>query len=254
MLSFSEQGHGPALVFLHAYPLDHSMWQTQLEAFSGRYRVVTPDVFGFGGSQPTRPWTMPEMGEALLELLNHLKIDRCTLAGLSMGGYIAIPFALAHPDRIERLVLAHTRARADIEAEKTARNDMIAALRKEGLGSLPDKIIPRLVAATASEDVRKFVRDSIMRGSAEACIHAVTAMRDRVDQTANLDKIPCPTLVITGDADAIIKVEDSKTMAAAIPNGELKIIAGTGHLSNLEDASAFNRVIDDFLKKEFVIG
>jgi 3-oxoadipate enol-lactonase len=250
MLSFSEQGRGPALVFLHAYPLDHSMWQAQLEAFSSRYRVVTPDVFGFGGSQPSRPWTMPEMGEALLELLDHLKIDQCTLAGLSMGGYIAIPFALAHPDRVERLVLAHTRARADIDAEKAARNDMIAALEKEGLGWLPEKIIPRLVAANAAGDVRKFVRDSIMRSTAEACIHAVAAMRDRVDQTANLGKITCPTLVITGDADAIIKVEDSKTLAAAVPNGELKIIAGTGHLSNLEDAAAFNRVIDNFLRRD----
>jgi 3-oxoadipate enol-lactonase len=247
MLSFSEQGRGPALVFLHAYPLDRSMWQAQVEAFSSRYRVVTPDAFGFGGSQPPRPWTMPEMAEALLELLNHLKIDRCTLAGLSMGGYIAIPFALAHADRVDRLILAHTRARADIEAEKAARNDMIAAIKKDGVGSLPDKMIPRLVAPNAAEEVRKFVRDSIIRASAEACIDAVTAMRDRLDQTANLGKITCPTLVISGDADAIIKVEDSKAMAAGIPNSEIEIIPGTGHLSSLEDPAAFNRVIDNFL-------
>jgi 3-oxoadipate enol-lactonase len=250
MLSFSEQGRGPALVFLHAYPLDRSMWQTQVEAFSSRYRVVTPDAFGFGGSQPSRPWTMPEMGDALLELLNHLKIDRCTLAGLSMGGYIAIPFALAHADRIDRLILAHTRARADIEAEKAARNDMVAAIKKDGVGSLPDKMIPRLVAPNAAEEVRKFVRDSIMRASAEACVHAVTAMRDRLDQTEKLGKINCPTLVITGDADAIIKVEESKTMAAAILNSELKILSGTGHLSNLEDAPSFNKVLSDFLRRD----
>jgi 3-oxoadipate enol-lactonase len=249
MLNFSEQGRGPALVFLHAYPLDRSMWQTQVDAFSTRYRVVTPDVFGFGGSQPPRPWTMPEMGEALLELLNHLNIDRCTLAGLSMGGYISIPFALAHADRIDRLILAHTRARADIDAEKAARNDMVAAIKKDGVGALPDKMIPKLLAPNASEEVRQFVRESIMRTSAEACIHAVTAMRDRLDQTANLGKISCPTLVITGDADAIIKVEDSEALAAAITDSELKIIAGTGHLSNLEDPSAFNRAVDEFLRR-----
>jgi pimeloyl-ACP methyl ester carboxylesterase len=163
-----------------------------------------------------------------------------------MGGYISIPFALAHPDRLDRLVLAHTRARADSEAEKATRNDMIAALKKDGAGSLPDKMIPRLVAANAPEEVRKFVRDSIMRTSAEACIHAVTAMRDRVDQTANVSKITCPTLVIAGDADAIIKVEDSENLAAALPNGELKIIAGTGHLSNLENPAAFYQALDEF--------
>lgn len=249
MLSFSEQGHGPALVLLHAYPLDRSMWQTQVEAFSPRYRVVTPDVFGFGGSQPPRPWTMAEMGDALLALLDQLKVEKCTLAGLSMGGYIAIPFTLANPNRVERLVLAHTRARADVETEKTARNDMIAALKKDGIAPLPDKMIPRLLAANASEGVRKVVRDSIERASAEASIHAVTAMRDRVDQTANLTRLACPTLVITGDADAIIKVEDSEKMAAAIPGGELRVISGTGHLSNIENPSAFNQALDQFLRR-----
>ena len=75
--------------------------------------MITPDVIGFGGSQPARPWTMPEMGESSPALLDRLGIEKCTLAGLSMGGYISLPFALAHPDRVERLVLAHTRARAD---------------------------------------------------------------------------------------------------------------------------------------------
>src|SRR5207247_43875 len=132
-------------------------------------------------------------------------------------GYIAIPFTLAHPERVERLVLAHTRARADFDSEKTARNDMIDALKKDGVSILPDRMLPRLLAANASEEVRNIVRNSIERTSAEACIHAVTAMRDRFDQTANLVRIACPTLVITGGADAIIKVEDSETMAAAIP-------------------------------------
>jgi pimeloyl-ACP methyl ester carboxylesterase len=247
MLSFSEQGRGPALVLLHAYPLDHSMWQNQMDVFSGRYRVVTPDVFGFGGSQPPRPWTIPEMGDALLALLDQINIEKCTLVGLSMGGYISIPFALAHPERVEGLVLAHTRARADLDAEKTARNAMIAALKKEGNSTLPDKMVPRLLAAPASEKIRRNVRDAIERASVQACIHAVTAMRDRADQTANLESIACPTLVITGGADPIIKVEDSEKMATAIPAGELRVIDGAGHLSNLESPLAFNDALNEFL-------
>ena len=109
--------------------------------------------------------------------------DNRAIAGLSMGGYISIPFALAHPDRIERLVLAHTRARADFDAEKAARNGMIEALRKDGVSVLPDRMLPSLLAANASSGVRQVVRDSIGRTSAEACIQAVTAMRDCLDQT-----------------------------------------------------------------------
>src|SRR5436190_1871720 len=232
MLGFSEQGHGPALVLLHAYPLDHCMWQIQMDELSRHYRVITPDVFGFGGSQPPRAWTMPEMAEALLALLDQLQIKKCALGGLSMGGYICIPFVLAHPDRVSRLILAHTRARADLDNETIARNAMIATLRKEGNYTLPDKMLPRLLAVSTQEDIRRNVRDSIERASAQACIYAVTAMRDRADQTANLGLITCPTLVITGGSDPVIKVEDSEKLAAAFPAGELRVIEGTAHLSN----------------------
>lgn len=225
------------------------MWQSQMDAFSDRYRVVTPDVFGFGGSQPPRSWTMADMGDALAALLDQLQIGNCTLAGISMGGYISIPFVLVHPQRVDRLILAHTRARADLDAEKAARNGMIATLKKEGKASLPDKMLPRLLAADASHEVKKSVRDSIERASERACIHAVTAMRDRVDQTANLGRITCPTLVITGGADAIIKVEDSERMASAIPAGQIRVIEGAGHLSNLETPSEFNQALDEFLSQ-----
>src|SRR5688572_8829267 len=120
MLNYTERGRGPALVFIHAFPLDSSMWRAQVEYFSPRYRVITPDIIGFGGSQPPRPWTIAQMGDEVLSLLDHLAVEKCTLAGLSMGGYISLPFALAHPKRVERLVLAHTRARADLEPERTA--------------------------------------------------------------------------------------------------------------------------------------
>ena len=249
MIGYTERGAGPALFFVHAYPFDHSMWDAQVEFFSSRYRVVTPDVFGFGLSQPSRPWTMADMGSALLDLLNQLGIERCTLAGLSMGGYIAIPFALAQPSRVERLVLAHTRARADNETERGNRDAMIAALRQDGIASLPPKIAPRLLAASAPAPLRQSVTQTIERMSVEACVNAVAAMRDRLDHTAELKTLTCPTLVIAGPEDAIIPIEDSRTLTGAIPRGEMALIPGTGHLSNLEAPSAFNGALDEFLKR-----
>jgi pimeloyl-ACP methyl ester carboxylesterase len=249
MLSFSERGRGPALVFLHAFPLDSEMWRSQVGFFSDRYRVIIPDVIGFGASQPPRPWTMLQMGEELKALLDQLQIEKCTLVGLSMGGYISLPFALAHPARVDRLVLAHTRARADTEAERAARNTMIEGLRNGGVGPLPGKMLPRLLGPDASAEVRDYVKTSIDRSSAEACIAAVTAMRDRADQTAHLGKLACPTLVVAGAGDAILKVEDCESMAAAIPVCEFVVIPGTGHLSNLENPAAFNAAVDQFLRR-----
>ena len=249
MLSFTERGRGPALVFLHAYPLDSSMWRGQIEFFSSRYRVITPDILGFGGSQPARPWTMSQMGDELGTLLDHVGIERCILAGLSMGGYISLPFTLSNPDRVERLVLAHTRARADLEAERTARNAMIEELKKAGTATLPEKMLPRLLGPDAGEDVRSFVRSSIERTTPEADMFAVAAMRDRSDQTERLSSLRCPTLVIAGSGDAILKVEDCRAMAEAVPQGEFVVIPQTGHLSNLEDPANFNRAVDDFLRR-----
>jgi pimeloyl-ACP methyl ester carboxylesterase len=248
MLSFTELGRGPALVLLHAYPLDSSMWRAQIEFFSDRFRVITPDILGFGGSQPARPWTMSQMGDELEALLDRFGIKRCTLAGLSMGGYIALPFTLSRPDRVERLVLAHTRARADLEPERVARNAMIEELKNAGTAILPEKMLPRLLGPNATEEVRGFVRASIERTTPEADAFAVAAMRDRSDQTERLPNLRCPTLVVAGSGDAILKVEDCRTMAEAIPQSEFAVIPRTGHLSNLEDPAAFNRVVDDFLR------
>jgi pimeloyl-ACP methyl ester carboxylesterase len=249
MLSFSQRGEGAALVFIHAFPLDSSMWREQAEFFSDRYRVITPDILGFGASQPRQDWTIPEMGDELLHLLDELQIERCTLVGLSLGGYISLPFALRNPQRVENLVLAHTRARADFDNERTARNNMIEGLRKEGISTLPDKMLPRLLGSNAPSEVRSFVRASIERSSPEAAIAAVTAMRDRADQTENLRLLHCPTLVLAGSGDSILPVEDCENMAAAIPSSDFTLITNTGHLSNLEDPASFNHALDSFLRR-----
>src|SRR6186713_2245762 len=124
MLHFTERGRGPALILIHAFPLDSTMWHAQVECFSDRYWVIAPDLPGFGGSQPPHAWTIPKMGDELAGLMDRLALERCTLAGLSIGGYIALPFALKHPQRVDRLILAHTRARADLDKERSARNAM----------------------------------------------------------------------------------------------------------------------------------
>jgi pimeloyl-ACP methyl ester carboxylesterase len=223
------------------------MWDQQIDFFSPRFRVIAPDAFGFGGSHPPRPWTMPDMGGAVLEVLDHLQVDRCILVGLSMGGYIALPLTLSNPTRVAQLVLAHTRARSDTEVERANRNTMIEALRQEGIVTLPARMVPRLLGPGASVSLRQSLTESILGATAEASIHAVAAMRDRFDHTQDLRRISCPTLVITGPDDAIIKVEDSRAMAANLPQGRLAVIPGTGHLSNLEAPAAFNKTLDEFL-------
>jgi 3-oxoadipate enol-lactonase len=247
MLHVVDRGKGEALVFVHAFPLDHTMWSAQAEFFGRQYRVVTPDLPGFGLSGDTEAWTIPQVGDQLIAVMDELGIERCTLIGLSIGGYISLPLAINHPTRVSKLVLAHTRARADTETERAARNDMIGLLQREGIAALPGRMLPRLLGPQASAEVQNWVRQTIEGAETEAAIHAVEAMRDRADSTPRLSQVTCPTLVIAGDGDAIIKVEECRELAEAIPNGKLAVIPKTGHLSNIEDPAAFNKVLSDFV-------
>jgi 3-oxoadipate enol-lactonase len=242
-----DQGKGPAVLLIHAFPLNRTMWEPQFADLIPHFRVIAPDIRGFGESQPPSPWTMEEIAGDLHDLLNRLGIESCAVAGVSMGGYIALPFWSKYPQRVRQLVLANTRARADNDTEKAARNEMIAAIQQSGTAILPDRMLPRLLKPNSPQAVVTVVRKMIEEVNPPAAIHAVTAMRDRVDFSSAVHRINCPTLVITGEADAIIRSEDSRELANSIPGSQFAQIPQSGHLSNLENPSQFNRALLDFL-------
>jgi pimeloyl-ACP methyl ester carboxylesterase len=242
-----DRGNGPAILLIHAFPLNRTMWAHQIASLTSHFRLIAPDIRGFGESQPPSPWTMDEMAGDLHSLLDSLGIQTCAVAGVSMGGYIALPFWLKSPQRVSRLVLANTRARADNEAEKAARNEMIAAIQQNGAAILPDRMLPRLLRPNAPHDVVLTVRKMIEGVNASAATYAAMAMRDRVDFSTSLHRLDCPTMVVTGADDVIIRAEDSRALAGAIPNCQFVSIPNSGHLSNLENPEEFNRALLGFL-------
>lgn len=247
-MHFLDQGKGPALLLIHAFPLDHSMWNPQIAAFASEFRVLTPDVRGFGKSQPPSPWTMEEMADDLDSLLDSLGIESCTVAGVSMGGYIALSFWSKYPGRVQRLVLANTRARADNDTEKTARNEMIAAIQQNGVAILPDRMLPRLLRPNVPHDVVNTVRKMIDGVNPAAATYAVIAMRDRADFSTDVRRITCPAMVVTGTEDVIIRSKDSQALTGEIPGCRFVPVPDSGHLSNLENPAAFNRALLEFLR------
>jgi 3-oxoadipate enol-lactonase len=225
------------------------MWEPQLVPLSKAFRVIAPDIRGFGASQPASPWTMEEMADDLNGLLDELGIDDCAVAGVSMGGYIALSFWTKYPERVRRLVLSNTRARADNEAEKSARTDMIVALEEKGSTILPDRMLHRLLKPNPLPDVLSKVRRMIEETSAAAAIHAVMAMRDRPDSSSLLHRMTCPAMVITGEDDVMIRLDDARALADAIPGAHFARVANSGHLSNLENPGEFNSALLDFLRR-----
>ena len=99
-LNYLDEGSGPAVLLIHAFPLDHTMWQQQVAALSNRFRVIAPDVRGFGGSLPASPWTIEEFCTDLAQFLDRLNCSNCAVVGLSLGGYIGLPFYSKYPNRV----------------------------------------------------------------------------------------------------------------------------------------------------------
>ncbi len=188
-----------------------------------------------------------QMCEDLKEFVDVLDLENYAIVGLSMGGYIAIPFTFWFPDKVRQLVLADTRARADTPAEKQARTQMMAELVRQGNQILPTLMLPRLLRPDPTPQAVEFVTSIITENDPSAAMHALIAMRDRPDSSMALDRINCPTLVLAGEFDSVTRIDECRAMAETMPNAMFVEISRAGHLSNVDNPKAFNQALDQFL-------
>lgn len=240
------------MVLIHAFPLDRGMWQAQVEAFADHYRVLTPDVFGFGATPlPEGGWTMASMADALAEALDERGIrDGVILGGLSMGGYIALAFAKRFPERLRGLILADTRADADTVEMKATRNETIEFVRGSSAAALIEKQLPKMLGPKTHAEhpgAVARVRELASKQTVPAVIAALAALRDRPDSLAALEAFDFPTLVIVGAEDAITPPALAEVIVKKLKRGTLATIPDAGHLSNLERPEAFNAAVRDWL-------
>jgi 3-oxoadipate enol-lactonase len=250
-LAVESRGEGPAVLFVHGYPLDHSIWQHQLESLEG-FRRIAPDLRGMGQSDaPDLGYGMSIYAADLAALLDALGIDEVILCGHSMGGYIAFEFLRNWRSRVRGLILVDTKAEADTPEGRKARDSAAATARERGAGAIAETMLPRMLApATISQrpDVTDRTR-SLMAGMPVAgVVGALAAMRDRVGSEALLPTLAdIPTLVIVGEADSVVTPDQARDMAQAIPGARLAIITGAGHLPSVEQPEATTQNLREFL-------
>jgi pimeloyl-ACP methyl ester carboxylesterase len=213
--------------------------------------VITFDWRGFGKSGPgTADSTMPTFADDLAELLDQLQIERVTICGLSMGGYVAFAFYRAYASRVKALILCDTRATADTDEGKRGRYEMAEVARSKGAAAIADNLIPRLLGDTILQknfDVAKRVRGMIETAQAEGIAQALFGMAQRGDSTDLLPRIDCPTLIIVGSEDKLTPQSEAENLSRLIKAAKLEVIGGAGHLSNLEQPIAFNLAVTKFL-------
>lgn len=244
-------GDKTTLVWLHAFPQDRTMWEPQLAYFSANYRVIAPDLPGFGDSEALENWSVDSAADIVVELLDALRINSpVVVGGLSMGGYTAMAFARRHPAKLKGLILADTKADGDDETAKAGREKTIALANEKGAAGVIEAMLPRLLGATtlaSAPRVADTVRSIACKQSTEGVVAALKALRDRPDATPGLKNVSVPTLVIVGDEDQVTPVAKAEVLAKEIPGAQLAILKGVGHLANLEDASKFNQAVEAFL-------
>lgn len=247
-LSFTTAGAGPGLLLLHAFPLDGRLWRHQIEHFSRSHRVIVPDLPGFGRSRSAGPArSIDHMADEVATLLTGEHGRGVAVAGVSMGGYVALALLRRHPGLVGRLVLSDTRAEADSVEAKAGRARQLAALHGQGVGALFDQLLPRLVGPEAGDTVREQLRQVALDQTVAAVSGAIVALRDRPDATDTLRASAVPVLVVVGSDDTLTPPTEARAMADAAPRAEYREIAGAGHLPCVEAPEAWNRAVEEWL-------
>lgn len=253
-LTYREAGPREAnvLLLIHGFPLSAAMWRPQLETPPAGWRVIAPDLRGFGDSPPagTDQTTMDAMADDLAALLQGLGIRSATVCGLSMGGYVALALLGRHPARVKGLVLCDTKAGADSDEVRRARLQSAARVLAEGTSSVVDSMLPKLLSPLALRSqpgLEQEVRGIMEAAPAPAVAAALRGMAARPDSTPMLRTINVPTQIIVGADDQITPAGGAQLMVRGIPGARLDIIPEAGHLPNLENTPAFKRVLEGFL-------
>jgi pimeloyl-ACP methyl ester carboxylesterase len=246
---FQDTGNGKDVVLLlHAFPLHSGMWSRQVATLSPRFRVIAPDYPGLGKSTPRpEPSTMEALAEQVLGVIDSLRVDRAVVAGLSMGGYLAFEIYRRRPGLFRGLALCDTKPGADTPEGAAGREAFAKNALEKGLHWVADEMTPKLLRPQPDAAAVKEVRHLVGQGTPAGVAAAQRGMARRVDSTATLGAITCPTLVVVGAEDTLTPPAEAEKMVAGIKGARLARIPGAGHLSNIENPVEFDRVLLEFV-------
>ena len=251
-VAWREQGRGQPVVFLHGLGGSRTSWEPQLRGLSDEFRAIAWDMPGYGASAPVEPLTFAAVADAVARLLDAAGVDRAHLVGESFGGMHALHTALHHPDRVGRMVLANTSPAFGLDGTDPAawRAARMAPL---DAGLTPADIAVDVLTAVAGPGLGDEVL--AMRAAAFARVPS-TGLRAAVECLPShnvldrLVEIAVPTLVIAGELDPETPVAYARALVDGLPNAELVVLDGIGHLAVSEAPETVNRLVRTFLAKD----
>lgn len=243
---------GLPVLLVHGHPFDRTLWAPQAEALTGAgYRVVTPDLRGYGASGVTPGQVLlSDFADDLAALLDHVGIERAVVGGVSMGGQITMEFQRRHPERVRAVVLSDTSAPAETDEGKKFRNRLADRLLAEGMDAYAGEVIDKMLAAynvTAMPDVAERVLRMMRATDPRGAAAALRGRAERPDYRDTLAAVVEPVLVVVGADDVYTPVEDAETIHRLVPHATLVVIENAGHLPGVEQPERFNTALLHFL-------
>ena len=254
-LAYRDVGAGQRTVlFIHGHPFDCTMWQPQIDFLKPSYRVVVPDLRGYGktslpcGSRETKLETFAADNLALIDALG---IRTFVLAGLSMGGQIALEMFRQAPERIDALLLADTFAGLDSPERRQLRFASADRLERDGMEAYAREELTKMITpanAERSPDVAAHVMRMMTSTPPSGAAAALRGRAQRMDYVPVLGRIRVPTMIVVGGEDVYTPVALAEQLHQGISGSQLAIIEGAGHMPNLERPNAFNQVLGSWLQ------
>ncbi|MGI5472848.1 alpha/beta fold hydrolase [Streptomyces sp. CA-132043] len=257
VLAYGVQGpaDGMPVLLIHGHPFNRTLWDPQADALaSAGYRVITPDLRGYGQSPVSGDLVyLSDFADDLAALLDHLGIPTAVVGGVSMGGQITMEMQARHPDRVAAMVLSDSSAPAETPDGKLFRNRLADRLLAEGMAGYAGEVIDKMLAAynvsalpQVADRVLTMMRATDPRGAAAA----LRGRAERPDYRPGLSDVDVPVLLLVGADDVYTPLADAEEIRSHVPHARLAVIDRAGHLPGAEQPEVFNRHLLDFLARE----
>ena len=253
----SGNASAPPVVFVHGFPFSHEMWQGQIEAVVAEgFRAVAYDVRGHGLTDVgDGQYTIESHVDDLFALLDHLKLVKPAIVGLSMGGYITLRALERDQGKFGVVVLCDTRSESDTDEGRVKRAVSARSVKQTGSTAYAAEYVKSMFTPesfSTNPVAVELIRQTIARTSPLSIAGTLIALAARTDTTGSLGAITLPTLILVGERDTVTPPSYSRSMQSKIPGSELHIVPGAAHMSNLENPPFFNDKLVSFLKRAAV--
>ncbi len=251
---YSDAGKGRVVVFLHGFPESLEIWDSLTKELSSTYRVISPDLLGFGGSECSGyVHSMEEMADQVKALLDHLKLRKYAMVGHSMGGYVSVAFAEKYAEHLSGICMFHSSAAADPMEKRADRDRAIEAVKadkKAFVFALLDKLFAPENLPLMKDQIET-LRRIAGNTSPQAIIAALEGMKVRANRIPLLETLKVPVFYVVGKKDKVLPAEELIRQSKLPDQGASLLLENAGHMGFYESPDTVRKAIRGFLRNCF---